>query len=106
MTRQCVWALLTLSKYTTKANHTLLLSILQRYGVPQKFVPTIHMIYTANICMLKIEKEIVEISQSVGARHGASPIPLPHDGICRNSRDILEAARDLLQLLSIIPDYA
>ena len=65
-----------LVKVHDTANHTLLLSILQRYEVPQKFVPTIHMIYTDNICMLKIEKEIVEISQSVGACQGDNMVPV------------------------------
>ena len=43
------------------ANHTLLLRILERYGAPPKFVAAIQTIYTDNICVLKIEKETVEI---------------------------------------------
>jgi hypothetical protein len=43
------------------ANHDLLLCILERYGAPPIFFAAIQAIYTDNICMLKIEKEIVEI---------------------------------------------
>ena len=39
------------------ANHTLLLCILERYGAPSKFDATIQMVYTDNICVLKIKKK-------------------------------------------------
>jgi len=52
------------------ANHALLLRILERYGAPSKLVAAIQMIYTDNVCVLKIEKETVEIPQSVGVRQG------------------------------------
>jgi len=42
--------------YTT-ANHDLLLRILERYRVSPKFVTAIKMIYTDNVCVLKIEKK-------------------------------------------------
>jgi hypothetical protein len=48
------------------ANCNLLLRILKRYGAPPKFVAAIQMTYTNNFCVLKIEKEVVEIPQSVG----------------------------------------
>ncbi len=48
------------------ANHDLLLRILERYGAPPKLVVAIQMIYTDNICILKIKKEVVEILQSIG----------------------------------------
>ncbi len=58
------------------ANHTLLLCIFERYGAPPKFVAAIQMIYTDNICMLKIEKEIFEIPQSVGIHQGDNMAPV------------------------------
>ena len=58
------------------ANHTLLLRILERYGAPPKFVAAIQTIYTDNICVLKIEKKIVEIPQSVGVRQGDNMAPV------------------------------
>ncbi len=58
------------------ANHTLLLCILERYGAPPKLVATIQTIHTNNICVLKIEKEIVEIPQSVGVRQGDNMAPV------------------------------
>jgi hypothetical protein len=58
------------------ANHALLLRILERYGAPPKFVAVIQMIYTNNICVLKIEKETVEIPQSVGVRQGDNMAPV------------------------------
>jgi hypothetical protein len=50
----------------TMANHTLLLHILERYRDPPKFVATIETSYTKKVCVIKIEKEVVEILQSVG----------------------------------------
>ncbi len=58
------------------ANHTLLLRILECYGAPPKFVTAIQTIYTDNICVLKIEKEIVEIPQSVRVRQGDNMAPV------------------------------
>jgi hypothetical protein len=48
------------------ANRDLLLCILERYGTPPKFVAAIQTTYTNNVCVLKIEKEVVEIPQSIG----------------------------------------
>jgi hypothetical protein len=58
------------------ANHDLLLRILERYGAPPKFVTAIKTIYTDNVCVLKIEKEIVEIPQTVGVRQGDNMAPV------------------------------
>ena len=46
------------------ANHDLLLRILERYGAPPKLVAAARTIYTDNVCVLKIEKEKVEIWRS------------------------------------------
>jgi hypothetical protein len=58
------------------ANHNLLLHILERYGAPPKFVTAIRTIYTDNVCVLKIEKETVEIPQTVGVRQGDNMAPV------------------------------
>ena len=58
------------------ANHTLLLRILERYGAPPKFVAAVQTIYTDNKCILKIEKESVEIPQTVGVRQGDNMAPV------------------------------
>ena len=43
---------------------------------PPKFVASIKTIYTDNISILKIEKETVEIPQSVGVRHSDNMAPV------------------------------
>jgi hypothetical protein len=58
------------------ANHDLLLRILERYGAPPKFVTAVQTIYTNNVCVLKIEKETVEIPQTVGVRQGDNMAPV------------------------------
>ena len=58
------------------ANHVLLLRILERYGAPPKFVTAIQTIYSDNVCVLKIEKEKVEIPQTVGVRQGDNMAPV------------------------------
>ena len=65
-----------LVKAYNTANHTLLLRILECYGAPPKFVAAIQTIYTDNICFLKIEKETVEIPQTVGVRQGDNMAPV------------------------------
>jgi hypothetical protein len=47
-------------------NHDFLLEVLKKYGVPPKFVATIKTMYTDLKVVLKIDKEIQEILQSVG----------------------------------------
>ncbi len=58
------------------ANHSLLLCILEQYGTPPKFVAAIKTIYRDNIAVLKIEKEVVEIPQTVGVRQGNNMAPV------------------------------
>ena len=55
-----------LVKAYNTAYHTLLLRILEQYSAPPKFVAAIETIYRDNIAVLKIEKEVVEIPQTVG----------------------------------------
>ena len=58
------------------ANHALLFDILERYGAPPKFVNAVERIYQDLVVVLKIEKEIVEIPQSVGVRQGDNMAPV------------------------------
>ena len=58
------------------ANHSLLLRVLERYGAPPKFVTAIQTIYTDNVCILKIEKETIEIPQTVGMRQCDNMAPV------------------------------
>ncbi len=50
------------------ANHNLLLDILERYGAPPRFVSAIEQIYQDLVVVPKIEKEVVDLTQSVGVR--------------------------------------
>jgi hypothetical protein len=58
------------------ANHDLLLRILECYVAPSKFVAAIQTTYTDNVCALKIEKEVVEIPQSIGIQQGDNMAPV------------------------------
>jgi hypothetical protein len=44
------------------ANHDLLIDILEKYGAPPRFASAIKHIYKDLVVVLKIEKEVVEIS--------------------------------------------
>jgi hypothetical protein len=52
------------------AIHNLLLDLLEQYRAPPKFVSAIERIYQDLVVVLKIEKEVVELTQSVGVRQG------------------------------------
>ncbi len=65
-----------LVKAYNMANHDPLLHILKHYGPPPKFVAAIKTIYTNNVCVLKIEKEIVEIPHSAGVQQGNTMAPV------------------------------
>jgi hypothetical protein len=69
---------MTLSKAYNMANHMPLLCILKRYGASLKFVAAIQTIYTNNVGVLKIEKEVVEIPQivGVGVQQGKNMMPV------------------------------
>ena len=59
-------AFVDLVKAYDTANHDLLLKVLEKYGTPPKFVAAIKTMYTNLTVVLKIDKEICEIAQSVG----------------------------------------
>jgi hypothetical protein len=58
------------------ANHDLLIDILEKYGAPTQFASATKRIYKDLVVVLKIEKEVVEISQSVGVRQGDNMAPI------------------------------
>ena len=58
------------------ANHALLFNILECYGAPPKFVNMVECIYQDLVVVLKIEKETVELPQSVGVREGDDMAPV------------------------------
>ena len=59
-------AFVDLVKAYDTANNDLLLKVLEKYGAPPKFVAAIKTMYTNLTVVLKINKEICEIAQSVG----------------------------------------
>ncbi len=69
-------AFVDLVKAYDTANHDLLLKILEKYGAPPKFVAAIKTMYTDLKVVLKIDKEIIEILQSVRVRQGDNMAPV------------------------------
>jgi hypothetical protein len=58
------------------ANHNLLLKVLEKYGAPPKFVAAIKTMYTDLKVVLKIDKEICDIIQSIGVCQGNNMAPV------------------------------
>lgn len=69
-------AFVDLVKAYDTANHDLLLKVLGKYGAPPKFVAAIKTMYTDLKVVLKIDKEITEIMQSVGVQQGDNMAPV------------------------------
>jgi hypothetical protein len=69
-------AFVDLVKAYDTANHALLLDILERYGAPPRFVSAIKCTYQDLVVVLKIEKEVVEIPQTVGVCQGNNMAPV------------------------------
>jgi hypothetical protein len=65
-----------LVKAYNTANHDLLIDILEQYGAPPRFAAAIKCIYKDLLVVLKIKKEVVEISQSIGVRQGNNMAPV------------------------------
>jgi hypothetical protein len=58
------------------ANNKLLFRLLTKYGAPPTFVAAIRKIYTSNVVVLKIKKEVREILQEVGVCQGDNMVPV------------------------------
>jgi hypothetical protein len=58
------------------ANHELLLTLLEKYGAPPRFISAIERMYQDLVVVLKIEKEVQELEQSVGVRQGDNMAPV------------------------------
>jgi hypothetical protein len=58
------------------ANHDLLLKVLEKYGTPPKFVNAVKTMYTDLKVVLKIDKEICNIVQSIGIHQGDNMAPV------------------------------
>ncbi len=69
-------AFVDLVKAYNMANHNLLLKVLEKYGAPPNFVAAIKTMYTDLKVVLKIDKEIQEIPQSVGVQQGDNMAPV------------------------------
>ncbi len=69
-------AFVDLVKAYDTANHNLLLNLLERYGASPRFVSAIKQIYQDLVVVLKIEKEVVELTQSVGVRQCDNMTPV------------------------------
>jgi hypothetical protein len=69
-------AFVDLVKAYNTANHDLCLCIIEKYGAPPKLVASIHTMYTNLVVVLKIEKEIQKILQSIGVRQGNNMAPV------------------------------
>ena len=85
-------AFVDLVKAYDTANHDLLLDILERYGAPPRFVAAIARTYQDLVVVLKIEKEVVELTQTVGVRQGYNMAPVLFLFLMSAFAETLEAA--------------
>ena len=69
-------AFVDLVKAYDTVNHALMLDILEWYGAPPQFVSAIERIYQDLVVVLKIEKEVVKLPQTVGVPQGDNMAPV------------------------------
>ncbi len=63
-------AFVDLVKAYDTANHKLLLTLLEKYGAPPRFVSSVEKMHQNLVVVLKVEKEVQELWQFVGVRQG------------------------------------
>jgi hypothetical protein len=85
-------AFVDLVKAYNTANHDLPLKVLTKYGAPSKFVTAIKTMYTDLKVVLKINKEIQEIPQSVGVQQGINTAPVLFLFLMSAAAETLESA--------------
>jgi hypothetical protein len=69
-------AFVDLVKAYDTANHKLLLILLEKYGAPPRFVSAVEKMHQNLVVVLKIEKEVQELWQSIGVRQGDNMAPV------------------------------
>jgi hypothetical protein len=69
-------AFVDLVKAYDTANHALMLDILEWCGAPPRFISAIERTYQDLVVVLKIEKEVVKLPQTVGVRQGDNMAPV------------------------------
>ncbi len=85
-------AFVDLVKAYDTTNHNLLLKVLKKYGAPPKFVTAIKTMYTDLKVLLKIDKEIRDIFQSVGIRQSDKMAPVLFLFLMSAAAETLESA--------------
>jgi hypothetical protein len=69
-------AFVDLIKAYDTSNHKLLLTLLEKYGAPPCFVSAVEKMHQNLVVVLKIEKDVKELWQSVGVRQGDNMAPV------------------------------
>jgi hypothetical protein len=87
-----VVAFVDLVKAYNTANHDLLLEVLEKYGTPPKFVAAVKTMYTDLKVVLKIDKEIRDIVQSVGVCQSDNMAPVLFLFLMSAAAETLESA--------------
>ena len=87
-------AFIDLVKAYDTANHELLIRILEIYGVPPKLRDVIRRMYTDLKVVIKIGKNKIEISQSVGVRQGDNMAPVLFLFLMAAVSDLIDQAWD------------
>jgi len=85
-------AFIDLVKAYDTANHELLIRILEIYGVPPKLRDVIRRMYTDLKVVIKIGKNKIEISQSVGVRQGDNMAPVSFLFLMAAVSDLIDQA--------------
>ena len=96
-TLQRMWALLTLSKHVTRPPHPTITHPWALRSPTKICCCNSNNLHRQHLCAQDRKGNSwnpPECRRTPRWQHGSGPIPLPHDGICRNSWDSLEAARD------------